>query len=329
VRRILITGGTGFVGRHLIRLLTSSASKLTVVSSTPPLVPEPDVDYCTADIRNQDDIRAVIRTVSPEHIYHLAGISSVLAASNNPRLTFDVNVIGAYNVLEAAMSLSSPPRILNVSTAQVYGSSDIALTESSRLDPENPYAASKAMAELLTVQYKKSAAGGIITARAFNHTGPGQVADFVLPSFAKQLAEMEAGLRPPVLKVGNINVSRDFTDVHDVVIAYCELLEKGNFGEVYNVCSGRPVLLADVVKELQKNCNVDTTIEIDPTRFRQNEAPRLLGDPRKIRALTGWIPRVPLETTVKDLLAYWRKRINGSLADHAGPHTRTSQANLN
>jgi GDP-4-dehydro-6-deoxy-D-mannose reductase len=314
VRRILITGGTGFVGPYLIRYLKSFDVKLTVVSSADATFQEPGVDYCKVDIRNSHDIRAVVLAANPNQIYHLAGISSVAASWNNPRLAFDVNVVGSYNVFEAAMSLPSPPRILNVSTSQLYARSDAALTETSLLDPDNPYAATKAMAELLVVQYQKSMSGGIITARAFNHTGPGQLPSFALPSFAKQLAEMEAGLIPPVLKVGNINVKRDFTDVRDVVLAYWELLNKGTIGEVYNVCSGRAVLLADLVKELRKNCSVAIKIDVEPALFRPSEVPQMVGDPGKIQRVTGWSPKVPLESTLKDLLAYWRTRIRCDVA---------------
>ena len=271
MQRILITGGTGFVGPYLIRFLKSSDVKLIVVSADDTSIRDPEVDYCKADIRNSDDVGAVVRAANPNQIYHLAGMSSVRDSWNNPRLTFDVNVVGSFNVFEAAMRLPSPPRILNVSTSQVYACSDTALTETSPLDPDSPYAATKAMAEMLTVQYKRCTSGGIITARAFNHTGPGQSPNFVLPSFAKQLAEMEAGLIPPVLKVGNIEVKRDFTDVRDVVAAYHELLNKTKTAEIYNVCSGRAVLLADVLRELQQNCSVAVKVEVDSARLRPNE----------------------------------------------------------
>lgn len=315
MRRILITGGTGFVGSHLVRFLKSFDAKLTVVSSTETGNQDLSVDYRKADICNSGDIRAIVRAVSPNLIFHLAGVSSVAASWNNPRATFDINVVGSYNVFEAAMALPAPPRILNISTSQVYAPSDVALTETSRLDPANPYAATKAMAELLAVQFQKSMSGGIITARAFNHTGPGQLPSFVLPSFAKQLAEMEAGLRPATLKVGNINVTRDFTDVRDVVAAYCQLLDKGTIGEIYNVCSGRIVLLADLVKELQRNCNVPVKIEVDPARVRPYEVPQILGNSGKIHRLTGWIPQIPLERTIEDLLAYWRTEIKRELTE--------------
>jgi len=283
--------------------------KLTVVSSRDTFAQVAGIDYCKADIRDADEIAAVIRATNPEWIFHLAGVSSVAASWNNPRHAFEVNVVGSYNVFEAAMRQPSPPRILNVSTAQVYAPADAALTEASPTCPDNPYAATKAMAELLMVQHRSSRSGGIATVRAFNHTGPGQSPSYVLPSFAKQLAQMEAGLCAPVLKVGDINVKRDFTDVRDVVVAYCELLEKGKTGEIYNVCSGHAVVLADLLRELQKNSGVAVDIETDPARLRANEPPLMVGDPGKIMRDIGWTPRISLENTIKDLLAYWRTRI--------------------
>jgi GDP-4-dehydro-6-deoxy-D-mannose reductase len=311
VRRILITGGTGFVGTHLVRFLNSGDAKLIVVSSGGVKTQLPGVDYCRVDIRNADDVRAVVREASPHQIYHLAGISSVSASWQHPRLTFDVNVIGSYNVFDAAMRLPSPPRILNVSTSQVYAPSNAALLETSPVGPDNPYAASK------------STTGGIITARAFNHTGPGQSTTFALPSFARQLAEMEVGLRPPVLKVGNVHVKRDFTDVRDVVVAYHELLEKGAVGESYNVCSGRAVLLAELVTELQKNCAAAVKIEIDPSRVRGSDVPQIVGDPGKLHRTTGWLPGVPLDKMLKELLAHWRTEIKGDAVEGNGAVTES------
>lgn len=318
MRRILITGGTGFVGSYLVRFLKSKGAKIFVVSSEDPKTREAGVEYCKADIRNLDEIQAAFRAAKPHQVFHLAGVSSVARSWDNPRLAFDVNVVGSFNVFETALRLPSSPRILNVSTSQVYAQSNSPLTEASQQAPDNPYAATKAMAELLMVQYKKCTNGGVITARAFNHTGPGQSPDFVLPAFAKQFAEMEADLCPPVLKVGNINVKRDFTDVRDVVVAYCELLEKGTAGESYNICSGRAVLLADIVNLLQKNCSVAVKIEVDADRVRSSDVPEVVGDPRKVQMTTGWNPKIPLETTLKDLQDYWREAVNRKMTnDHS------------
>ena len=210
------------------------------------------------------------------------------------------------------MDLVPAPRILNISTAQVYARSDGLLTEESPVSPDNPYAASKAMAELLMVSFRKASTGGIITARSFNHTGPGQPPTFVLPSIAEQFAEIEIGLRPPKLAVGNIDVKRDFTDVRDVVRAYSALLEKGRTGEVYNVCSSAGTRLSDIIKQFQTVCRTVVTIEIDPARVRRDEIPQVVGDSAKIQRETGWSPRIPMHGTIRDLMDYWRQKINTS-----------------
>ncbi len=275
------------------------------------------MEYYELDIRRADEVRSVVHKVSPTHIYHLAGISAVDVSWSNPRLTFEVNVLGAFNLFEAAMSLPALPRILNVSTSQVYASSDTILTESSPVNPDNPYAASKAMAEFLRVQYRKCIGGGIITARSFNHTGPGQPPNFVLPSIAKQFAEMEAGLRPPKLTVGNIEVKRDFTDVRDVVLAYCALLDKGRTDEIYNVCSGSAVRLADIIAKFEAISGIAVQIETDPGRLRGNEVSQIFGDSTKIRTETGWSPQIVLDKTIRDLLDYWREKIKGDSSTEA------------
>jgi GDP-4-dehydro-6-deoxy-D-mannose reductase len=309
LHRILITGGTGFVGSHLIRHLRCSTSNLAIIASETPSNQQAGVEYYEVDVRNAGDVRSAIRQIKPTEVYHLAGISAVGLAWADPRLTFEVNVEGTYNVLEATMGLASPPRILNVSTAQVYAPSDAPLSETSPLAPGNPYAASKAMAELLEVSFRKASGGGIITARSFNHTGPGQLTSFVLPSFAQQFAEIEARRRPPKLAVGNIEVERDFCDVRDVVRAYSELLSKGRPGQVYNVCSGTATLLSDVVEQFQALCRTVVTIERDPNRLRGGDLSRIVGDPSKIKKETGWDIRIPVTQTLRDLLDYWREKI--------------------
>jgi len=313
VGRVLITGGTGFVGTHLIRFLKSQASKIAVIAlGDRTSQQEPGIEYHTLDIRRADQVRSLVHNISPTHVYHLAGISAIDVSWNNPRLTFEVNVLGAYNLFEAAMSLPSLPKILNVSTSQVYAASGMVLTETSRVNPDNPYAASKAMAEMLRVPYRLCIGGGIITARSFNHTGPGQAPNFVLPSIARQFAEMEAGLRPPRLTAGDVEVKRDFTDVRDVVLAYSALLDKGRTDEVYNVCSGAAVCLADVIRQFEAISGIAVEIETDPARLRSNEVSLIFGDPTKIRRETGWSPQIPLDKTIRDLLDYWRVKIKGT-----------------
>jgi len=309
LHRVLITGGTGFVGSHLIRHLQSTTPNISVISLARPSVPEAGVEYYEVDVRREDDIRSAVRQIRPSEIYHLAGVSAVDVSWADPRVTFEVNVVGTYNLLEAAMALASAPRILNISTAQVYASSDAPLTEGSPLGPVNPYAASKAISEMLEVSFRRASTGGVITARSFNHTGPGQLPTFVLPSFAKQFAEIEAGIRRPTLAVGNINVERDFTDVRDVVRAYSLLLSKGRTGQVYNVCSGIGTSLTDVIKQFQALCRTVVTIESDSTRVRTGDIPRVIGDSTKIRNETGWNVRITMNEAIRDLLDYWREKV--------------------
>jgi GDP-4-dehydro-6-deoxy-D-mannose reductase len=309
VSRILITGGTGFVGTHLVQFLNSSTSHIAVLASGGKSKPHPGVKYYEVDIRDRDLVRSIVLEVKPEQIFHLAGISSVDDSWSNPRLTYEVNVFGAYNLFDAAMSLPCPPRILNISTSQVYAPCSSALREDSRIHPSNPYAASKAMAELLVVEYQKSTAEGIITTRSFNHTGPGQPPNFVLPSLAKQFVEIELGLHPPTIKVGNIEVKRDFTDIRDVVRAYCMLLEKGKPGEVYNVCSGSATRLADIIQMFESAAGRKVIVATEGSRIRGNDVPLICGDPKKIRDTTGWQPQISLPKTIADLLNYWRSQL--------------------
>lgn len=306
--RVLITGGTGFVGAHLIRFLRSCASDISVLALGAGVGSEPDVHYYRVDIRNAEAVRAVVRDFRPQHVYHLAGISAVDLSWSDPRLTYEVNVFGAHNLFDAAMSLPSPSKILNISTSQVYATSSDPLTEESPIGPDNPYAASKAMAELLAVQYRQALVGGIITARSFNHTGAGQSPKFALPSIAKQFAEIECSLRPPKLTLGNIDVERDFSDVRDVVRAYWMLLGSGRAGELYNVCSGYAVSLAKIIKMFEAIAGFKVSIETDSDKVRSNEVMRVCGDPRKIQAEIGWCRQVPFEKTIEDLLQHWRSK---------------------
>ncbi len=274
-----------------------------------PTSPEPGVEYHEADIRDARVVRSLLREINPGQIYHLAGITAIDVSWADPRVTYEVNVFGALNLFEAAMNLPMPPRIVNVSTSQVYAPASGALTEESPLRPGSPYAASKAMAELLVAQYRDRETGGIITVRPFNHTGCGQPANFVVPSIAKQFAEIELGRRPPKLSLGNVHVGRDFTDVRDVVRAYAAVLEKGGRSEVYNVCSGTPVLLLDIIQMFERVAGIDITIDVDQNKVRPAEVAEVYGDPGKLRAATGWLREIPLEKTIGDILAYWRSNV--------------------
>ena len=303
---ILITGGTGFVGKHLIQFLTQQGASIAVLSSGGSPIQESGAQYYEADVRNRERVQAIVGEVKPAKVYHLAGIATANVSWTNPRLTYEVNVWGAYNVFEAAMGLPSPATILNVSSSQVYAPSPEKLTEKSLIAPDSPYSASKAMAELLRTEFRNQTSGGVITARPFNHTGPGQTPNFVLPSMAKQFAEIELGVRPPKLSLGNVGIKRDFSDVLDVVEAYVLLAEKGRPGEIYNVCSGSAIRLSDIIKMFEDASNLKVEVEIDPGKVRADEAAEICGDPGKIQSETGWSPKIPLRETICDLLNYWR-----------------------
>jgi GDP-4-dehydro-6-deoxy-D-mannose reductase len=314
VTRILITGGTGFVGPHLIDHLKHGDSAIAVLASGDGDKSASAVSYYEADIRDRDAVSSVLREFKPERIFHLAGISDVESSWKDPRFTYEVNFWGTLNLFEAAAGLPEPPRILNVSTAQVYAPSMHPLSETNPVSPDNPYAVSKAMTELLMVQHRRQAKGGVVTARSFNHTGPGQSAKFVLPSIAKQFAEIEAGLRPARLQLGKVNVRRDFSDVRDVVRAYSLLLERGMAGQIYNVCSGTAVQLSNLIAMFESISGVKVEIETDPGKVRSGEAAQICGDPTKISAATGWWPEIPLRKTLSDLLEYYKSRISSEVA---------------
>ncbi len=310
--RTLITGGTGFVGPHLAAFLKTRTSRLAVLASCGCGETIPEAVCYEADVRDAGEVRAAIHDFRPDRVYHLAAISSVEVSWSRPRLTYEVNVDGTLNVLEAAMTLAQPPRVLNVSTAQVYAPSSSPLSEDSALGPDNPYAASKAMAELLGVLYRKIPAGGIITARSFNHAGPGQSSDFVLSSIARQFAEIEAGMHDPELSLGNIHVRRDFTDVRDVVRAYWHLLEDGAVNQTYNVCSGRSWAIHEIILQFESISGIKVSVGTHPDKVRGGEMSEVRGNPDKIYKATGWEPQIPLETTVRDLLDYWRSTLRNS-----------------
>jgi len=308
MERALITGGTGFVGKHLSRLLRASGIQTAVLTANESESHGSARDYFGIDVRDADAVRQVMSEFKPNSIYHLAAISSVEWAWKFPRITYQVNVFGTLNVLEAATRLPAPPRILNVSTAQVYAPGEYTLTEDSPVKPSNPYAISKAMAELAVLQFQ-SAGVEVITARGFNHAGPGQSSDFVVSSIARQFAEMEAGLREPKLVLGNIHVKRDFTDVRDVVKAYVLLMKYGRPGEAYNVCSGKSRSIKEIIAECERLSGTKAELVTHPGKMRPMEIEDLCGDPARLHATTGWTPEVTFATTVLDVLDYWRENL--------------------
>lgn len=294
----LITGDAGFVGQHALRLLPGSIG----LSAHSPGI----------DIRDRVALLACLQKIRPERLIHLAAQSFVPESFRDPAATFDVNFTGTLRLLEALQASGFAGRMLFVGTGDVYGlvhATELPLPESRTPRPRNPYAVSKVAAEALCYQWSQTGPFEIVMARPFNHIGAGQSPAFAISDFARQIAEIHHGQRSPQLVAGNIDVTRDFTDVADVVAAYGLLLEKGQNGEIYNVCSGVERSIRSVVERLLALSGTSAEIVSDPARFRPAEQPRVCGDQRKLHAATGWQPAIPFDDTLNYLYAYWEKQI--------------------
>ena len=250
--------------------------------------------------------------VKPERIFHLAAQSYVPSSWNSPAETITTNVIGQLNVFEAMRELGLDAAIQIAGSSEEYGlvhPEETPITEDSPLRPLSPYAVSKVAQDMLAYQYFRSYGLQAIRTRAFNHTGPRRGEVFVTSNFAKQIVDIEAGLREPVMYVGDLTPERDFTDVRDIVRAYWLCLEHCTPGEVYNVASGKAYRIQEVLDILLSHSDVDIEVRQDPTRLRPSDVPLLLGDNSRFVDATGWQPEIPFEQTAKDLLDYWRERV--------------------
>jgi GDP-4-dehydro-6-deoxy-D-mannose reductase len=307
--RVLVTGGTGFVGQHLLRLLQERTRTIFSTYLVKPSSPIIGAELLPCDIRKRDQVLQVVRYAQPQHIYHLSALSSVVKSYEGARQVWDTNVWGAMNLLDAVREAAPQARVLLVGSSQCYGavaSRRLPVSEDERLAPASPYAASKAAAEMLATQFFHSCGLQVIRTRPFNHTGPGQPAEFVCSDLARQVANIGLGLRSPVLRIGNIRVERDFSDVRDVVRAYELLLQRGGAGDVYNVASGRSVSIAEIVKHLQSYCPRPFQVDVEQKRVRSGEVLNMYGSNRKLCRTTGWKPEYPLAQTLRDLYEFWK-----------------------
>jgi len=297
-----VTGAGGFVGAHLVKHLANAGDEIVELDNRDDGI----------DITEADDLTEAIVKAAPDAIYHLAGASDVGGSWAAPRSTFLANALGTLNVLEAARE-AQVTRVLAVSSADVYGTvaeSELPLDEDQPLRPVSPYAASKVAADALAQQAWLGHRLPAIRVRAFNHLGPGQSDRFVAPSLAARIArnERDGGDQVPI---GNMTPRRDVTDVRDVVRAYRLLVEHGEPGAVYNVCSGRAVSVAEIADQLLAMARRPMHLVPDPELQRPVDIPVLVGDNAKLHAATGWSPSIPLETTLADVLADWRRRLAG------------------
>jgi len=296
--RVLLVGGTGFVGANLGKYLQSDYQVLSRGRDV--------------DVRDAEKLKQVVASFQPDAVVHLAAMSTVPESVKKPYETYEVNFTGTLNLLTALQENGFRGRVLYVSSAQVYGAVEpnaLPVLEDVPLKPISPYGVSKVAAEALCFQWSRSADFEIVVARPFNHIGPGQSERFAISDFAKQVIEIKKGLRDPVLSVGDLDVTRDFTDVRDVIRAYALLLTNGENGDIFNVCSGVEHSIRKLLLLLLELAGVKARIEQVTERFRPVEQRRLFGSFRKLCKKTGWHPEIPVEQSLTDILKDWRERI--------------------
>lgn len=316
--RLLITGVAGFVGRHFLRAVATEGVPDAHGADRAPLEEVPDAaeltsglrSYRPLDVTDPAAVLACVREVKPDQVLHLAAQASGAISLERPAETYNVNAMGAIHLLEAVRKEAPAATVVIVGSADVYGSGDSKpITEEAPLRPRNPYSVSKAAQDTLGELYARTYGLRVIRTRTFSHTGPGQRPTFALAGFADQLARIHAGLLPPEVKTGNLDPVREYGDVRDVARAYIALLEQGEAGEAYNVCSGVGYPLRELLDRLIKISGVRATVVSDPARLRARDAGYLVGDPSKIRARTGWAPAISIERTLLDLYRDARERV--------------------
>ena len=316
-KRAFITGIAGFAGSHLAEHLL--AAGLRVSGASLPAGGTSNIDHLQGrvrvylgDLSDQEWARSVLAEVRPAYVFHLAAQAAVSASWAAPGPTLVNNILGQLNLLQAIVALGLSPRVLVVGSADEYGlvrPDELPIRETNPLRPNNPYAVSKVSQDFLGYQYFLSHQLPVVRVRPFNHIGPRQGPGFVVPDFARQIAEAEAGLRPPVMQVGNLTARRDFSDVRDIVRAYALALERGEPGEVYNLGSGQAHSIQEILDTLLALSRIPLRVETDPARLRPADVPVVVGDCRKFRERTGWRPTVRLEDSLRDVLEYWRQQV--------------------
>ncbi len=316
--RALVTGISGFVGGHLAEHLIGSGDVVVGLStsgrwpeSLAHLAASARIEACDLSRVSDADLADLIARKRPEVIYHLAAQANPQASVADPRGTWALNLGGALTLLEAARASALNPRIVLIGSGVCYGNPPadrMPVSETCPLRPNNPYSASKGAADLLGVQHFLAHGTDVVMVRPFNHAGPRQSSGYVLAALARQVAEVEAGIRPAV-EVGNLDIVRDFTDVRDVAAAYRLLAARGEPGEIYNLGSGRGTRLLEALATLEGLARTPIEVRVDPARVRPVDQPLLVADATKLRQATGWEPRFAIEATLADMLDDWRRAV--------------------
>jgi GDP-4-dehydro-6-deoxy-D-mannose reductase len=313
-----VTGAAGFAGRHLLNLLSGEGIPVWALRRPDGLAgdsvrtraaADDFVTWRAVDLLDRAALAAAIDEARPAAIYHCAAAAHAGESWSRVTETLEINVVGTHYLLEAIRRNGATIPVVIPGTALVYRPAEHALSEDDPVGPANPYAVSKLAQEMLGLRAALDDRIPVLLPRAFNHIGPGQDSAFATSHFAKRLAEIEAGLAEPVLEVGNLAARRDIVDVRDTVRAYRQLAERGTPGRVYNVCSGRAFSMQELLDRLMAHTTMQIDVRVDPSRFRPNDAPLMLGNPGRIREEVGWEATIPLERTLGDLLQYWRERV--------------------
>ena len=322
---MLITGVAGFVGRHLATYLARETSaEICGVARESDLTDRSDMGLglglgprfkvMVGDLMDAGRMREIVAEVRPDRVFHLAAQAFVPTAFADPMGTLMNNIGAQVHLLEAIRAWGGSPSVLIICSNEVYGlvaPEDLPLKETAPFRPANPYAVSKIAQDMLGYQYHVAYHMPIVRVRPFNHIGPGQSDRFVASAFAKQIAEAELGMRPPVIRVGDLSAERDFTDVRDTIRGYYLALLRGIPGDVYNLGSERAVSIRHLLDVLLSHSRIPLRVETDPDRLRPADIPCIVADCSKFRALTGWRAEIPLERTLSDVLDYWRSRLAG------------------
>jgi GDP-4-dehydro-6-deoxy-D-mannose reductase len=321
--QVLVTGAGGFVGGHLLTylknlpdmflhgtILNESEKRAVLVAMCERL--------WILDLRDLAAVKAILQAIQPDYIFHLAGQAFVPRSFEDPWETLETNIQSTLNILQVVSELSIPARVLVVGSADVYGTvkpDQLPLTEDTPFSPTSPYSVSKIAQDMLALQYTLSHRLFTVRMRPFNHIGPGQNIRFAVPNWASQIAEAEAGRRPPFVHVGHLGAARDFTDVRDIVRAYVLAISEGLPGSVYNVCSGEAHTMQTILEKLIGMSKIPIEIRIDTERLRVSDIPVLVGDSQRLREQTGWQPEITLDQTLHDVLTEWRQRVGTQLAN--------------
>jgi GDP-4-dehydro-6-deoxy-D-mannose reductase len=320
---VLVTGAAGFAGSHLLDVLERD-SRLVVAWQRPgePLPAPPTGTRCRwmeVDVLDRAAVRQAVREIRPALVYHLAGIAHTGGSWNRTLKTLEVNVLGTHHLLDALAETDRPARILIPGSALVYREQPRAVTESDPVGPGSPYGLSKLAQEMTGAQAALEQGLPVLLTRSFNHIGPRQDPSFFASSVARQIARIEFGLAEPVLEVGNVEGRRDLTDVRDTARAYEAIAKRGVPGRVYNVCSGQAYRIGDILDALLSRASVPIAVRPDPARFRPHDAPLVLGDRSRLTDELGWVPEIPIERTLTDLLDHWRQVVGSGGAVELKP----------